>query len=51
MAETVGIIEYIVRADVAGVIRSTNTLDRSLSDTESSFGRVDKAARQVSGTL
>jgi tape measure domain-containing protein len=51
MAETVGIIEYIVRADVAGVIRSTNTLDRSLSDTESSFGRVDVAARQVSGTL
>lgn len=51
MAETVGIIEYIVRADVSGVIRSTNTLDRSLSDTESSFGRVDVAARQVSGTL
>ena len=51
MAETVGIIEYIVRADVAGVIRSTNTLDRSLSGTESSFGRVDVAARQVSGTL
>lgn len=51
MAEQVGIIEYIVRADVAGVIRSTNTLDRSLSDTESSFGRVDVAARQVSGTL
>lgn len=51
MAEQVGIIEYIVRADVAGVIRSTNALDRSLSDTESSFGRVDTAARQVSGTL
>lgn len=51
MTERVGVIEYIVRADLSDILSSTNALDRNLSRTERSFGQVDRAAAQVSGTL
>lgn len=51
MAENVGVIEYIVRADVSGVINSTSGLNKSLTATERAFGHVDDSARHLSGTL
>lgn len=51
MAEDLGVIEYQVRADLSGVIRSTTLFDRNLEAMERSFGRVDAAASTFNGTL
>lgn len=51
MSENLGVIEYQVRSDLSGVIRSTTLFDRNLESMERSFGRVDAAASTFNGTL
>ena len=51
MSENLGVIEYQVRSDLSGVIRSTTLFDRNLEAMERSFGRVDAAASTFNGTL
>lgn len=51
MAEDLGVIEYQVRSDLSGAIRSTTLFDRNLESMERSFGRVDAAASTFNGTM
>ena len=51
MSENLGVIEYQVRSDLSGVIRSTTLFDRNLESMERSFGRVDAAASTFNGTM
>lgn len=51
MSENLGVIEYQVRSDLSGAIRSTTLFDRNLEAMERSFGRVDAAASTFNGTM
>lgn len=47
MTETVGVIDYIVRADLSDVISSSNEFDKSLKSTTNSVKKTDDAVSKL----